>query len=100
MKGDETNKTCLIVKNLKPDVTEQQIRELFNTFGEIKQCGLREVELKDQKYRMAFVNYKSVEEATNAQSNSQQKEEIKKLFYNETPYIQLWFSKEQRQQFK
>jgi len=97
--GQIRNETNIFIKNLKPEVTEQDIHNLFNVYGEITNCGIKEVDFRGQKYKMAFVNYKYPEEATKAQSESSHKEEIKKLFYD-SPYIGLWLSKDQRIQYK
>eukprot|EP00331_Platyophrya_macrostoma_P014649 CAMPEP_0176475568 /NCGR_PEP_ID=MMETSP0127-20121128/43677_1 /TAXON_ID=938130 /ORGANISM="Platyophrya macrostoma, Strain WH" /LENGTH=641 /DNA_ID=CAMNT_0017871175 /DNA_START=60 /DNA_END=1985 /DNA_ORIENTATION=+ len=98
--GQDRNETNIFIKNLKPEVTDVQIHDLFKTYGEITKCGVKETEFKGQKYKMAFVNYKYPDEAIKAQSDSSTREEIKKLFYNDSPYIGMWLAKDQRQQFK
>ena len=97
---DKRNETNMFMKNLKPEVSEAQIRELFQIFGEITNCGFKEKEYQGKTFKMFFANYKYPEDAIKAQSQSAQMEEIRKLFYDDKPYVGLWLSKEQRERFK
>ena len=97
---DKRNETNIFIKNLKPEVSEVQIRDLFQTFGEITNYGCKETEFQGKKFKMFFVNYKYPEDAVKAQSQCTEMEEIRKMFYDDKPYVGLWLAKEQRAQFK
>lgn len=88
------------MKNLKPEVTQEEIVGALKAFGEIASVSLRQTEHEGRKYGMAFINFKYSNDASSAQTFAKDKEEVKGLFYENRPYIGFLMSKDQREKFK
>ena len=72
--------TNLYIKSLKEDVTDEQIREVFEKWGKVTSICLRSAKgaiSKDLKF--GFVNYSSAEEATKAYAEAKKDEGLKSL---------------------
>ena len=72
--------TNLYIKSLKNEVTEEQIREVFEKWGKVTSICLKSAQgaiSKDLKF--GFVNYSSAEEATKAYAEAKTDETLKEL---------------------
>jgi len=99
--GNNANQNAsLFIKNLRPEVTEEELLGALRAFGEIASANLKQTEHGGKKYGMAFVNFKFPQDAANAQTHAKEKEEVKDLFYEKNPYIGFLMNKEQRDQYK
>lgn len=99
--GDNsTQNASLFIKNLNPEVTEEELVGALRAFGEIASASLKQTEHGGKKYGMAFVNFKYPQDAANAQTHAKDKEEVKNLFYEKAPYIGFLMNREQRDRYK
>jgi polyadenylate-binding protein len=65
--------TNLFVKGLPPDFTNKKLEELFQPFGEIDSCTLKQNE-QDEPCGVGFVNFKNHEDAVKALQAMNKKE--------------------------
>ena len=63
---DETAKTNLIVNYLPQTMTQEEIRSLFSSIGEVESCKLIRDKVTGQSLGYGFVNYHSTEDASKA----------------------------------
>jgi len=64
---DEDNKTNLIVNYLPQTMTQEEIRSLFSSIGEVESCKLiRDKVTVGQSLGYGFVNYHRADDATKA----------------------------------
>merc|ERR1719216_854517 len=63
---DEDNKTNLIVNYLPQTMTQEEIRSLFSSIGEVESCKLIRDKVTGQSLGYGFVNYHRQEDATKA----------------------------------
>ena len=96
------NETNLFVKNLKLDVTVEQLKKAFGQFGEVTSVTVKKNELKPGDVRgSGCVNFKVGQDAQKAQSEGHRFEGVKELFIeNQEPYISFWQPKHVREQYK
>merc|ERR1712156_856028 len=63
---DEDNKTNLIVNYLPQTMTQEEIRSLFSSIGEVESCKLIRDKVTGQSLGYGFVNYHRIEDASKA----------------------------------
>merc|ERR1712227_985240 len=63
---DEDNKTNLIVNYLPQTMTQEEIRSLFSSIGEVESCKLIRDKVTGQSLDYGFVNYQRQEDASKA----------------------------------
>jgi len=63
---DEDNKTNLIVNYLPQTMTQEEIRSLFSSIGEVESCKLIRDKVTGQSLGYGFVNYHRADDATKA----------------------------------
>ena len=100
--ANKKNDTNLFLKNLKPEVTKENIRQAFSEFGEVDSTAVRTKVIKpDDTRAYGFVSFKVAQDALRAQTEGPKSDEVKKLFIDgQDVYISYWQSKAQRDQFK
>ncbi|XP_055601355.1 ELAV-like protein 3 isoform X5 [Uranotaenia lowii] len=64
--GQEDSKTNLIVNYLPQQMTQEEIRSLFSSIGEVESCKLIRDKVTGQSLGYGFVNYQRVEDASKA----------------------------------
>ena len=100
----DSNKTNLFLKDLRPDVTNEELKAAFATFGETNNVATRtpsnQPKMADQPKAMGFVNFEDKADAKKAQTEGHNVEEIRKLFIEGRPYITFWQPKPQHDKFK
>jgi polyadenylate-binding protein len=90
------------LKNLKLEITNDQLKSVFQQFGNVTSCAVREWTSKTGKKKAAygFVAYATPGDATNAMNDALANQDVKNLFLpGETIYIQRHQSKDKRHQF-
>jgi polyadenylate-binding protein len=96
------NLTNLFLKNLRLDVTEDELKQAFQFFGKVTSIGLKEWNTKagQKQAKYGFVALGTPEDAGRAINEGLQQEDIKALFIpNSRAYIGLHQSREKRQQY-
>jgi polyadenylate-binding protein len=96
------NYTNLYLKNLRLDVTEQEVKQAFQTFGKVTSVAVKEWVAKSgqRQAKYGFVAFESADDASRAINEGLDQEAIKKLYLQGArPYIGLHQSKDKRQQF-
>ncbi|CAM6054124.1 unnamed protein product [Sphagnum tenellum] len=63
---DDGSKTNLIVNYLPQTMTQEEIRSLFSSIGEVESCKLIRDKVTGQSLGYGFVNYQSIDDATKA----------------------------------
>merc|ERR1712108_28207 len=63
---DEDSKTNLIVNYLPQTMTQEEIRSLFSSIGEVESCKLIRDKVTGQSLGYGFVNYHRIEDASKA----------------------------------
>jgi polyadenylate-binding protein len=97
------NDTNLFIKNLKPEVTKEQVKQAFSEFGEVGNTAVFTKEFKpdDSVKGYGFVSFKVAQDALKAQTDGPKSDDIKNLFIDgQEVYINFWQPKSQRDQFK
>jgi len=86
---------------LKPEATSEALKDNFTNYGEVVSVAVKdwESQTNTRKLRYAFVAFKTPEEANKARNEAPGSEEIRKLFVDEKPYINIFQPKEQRNKF-
>ncbi|XP_058449684.1 ELAV-like protein 3 isoform X4 [Malaya genurostris] len=64
--GQEDSKTNLIVNYLPQQMTQEEIRSLFSSIGEVESCKLIRDKVTGQSLGYGFVNYQRAEDASKA----------------------------------
>ncbi|XP_065090257.1 ELAV-like protein 4 isoform X4 [Ochlerotatus camptorhynchus] len=64
--SQEDSKTNLIVNYLPQQMTQEEIRSLFSSIGEVESCKLIRDKVTGQSLGYGFVNYQKVEDASKA----------------------------------
>jgi polyadenylate-binding protein len=100
-KSQSNNQNNLFLKNLRPETTKELLKDLFAAFGEVVSCDSKEWNspLNTKKLRYGFVAFKSAEEASQAKIAAEDNLEIKKLFTDDKPYINIFQPREMRSKF-
>jgi len=95
------NETNLFLKNLKSEVTENDVKSAFQNFGQITSVACKDWTSNDsqKKARMGFINFGNVEDARKAHAESSAVEEIKDLFVDSKPYIGFHQPKDKRKEY-
>lgn len=60
------NETKLYIRSLKPEMTNELLKEVFSQFGEVKYSSIRDHKRGDQVMKFGFVEYTTKEDATKA----------------------------------
>ena len=95
------NDINLFLKNLKPEVTKENIRQAFSEFGEVGNTSAFTKALKpDDTRTYGFVSFKKAQDALRAQTEGPKSDEVKKLFIDGQDVYIYWPSKAQRDQSK
>jgi polyadenylate-binding protein len=96
------NETNLFLKNLKPDVTKENVKQAFSEFGEVGNTAVAAKSFRPDDVRAhGFVSFKVAQDALRAQTDGPKSDDVKKLFLDgQEVYISFWQSKTQREQFK
>ena len=100
-----TNQTNIYIRSLKLDVTEADIKNAFEKYGEITSLCIKQWESnqpgKNLKKQFAFVNFKTPESARNVVQQYKNDDEINKLVETDKNDLYLFFAqnKHQRLQF-
>lgn len=66
MDDDDGSKTNLIVNYLPQTMTQEEIRSLFSSIGEVESCKLIRDKVTGQSLGYGFVNYHNLDDATKA----------------------------------
>ncbi len=64
--SDDTSRTNLIVNYLPQTMTQEEIRSLFSSIGEVESCKLIRDKVTGQSLGYGFVNYHSADDANKA----------------------------------
>jgi len=96
------NDTNLFIRNLKPDVTKEQLKQAFTQFGEIGSVEVKQKTIKADDVRSyGFISFKVPQDALKAQTDGTKTEDIKNLFIEgQEAYVSFWQPKSVRDQFK
>lgn len=91
----------LYIKNLRHDVTEEEIRNAFQQFGNITSISCKEwTNPTGQKNKFAFVCFDNPQDASTAQAQALSVPEVKALYLSTVePYINFHQSREKRNQY-
>jgi RNA recognition motif-containing protein len=96
------NETNLFVKNLRPDVTEAEVKTAFQHFGQVTSVAVKEWKATGEQKpaKFGFVAFSNGEDAKKAQLEGSGVPEIRVL-YNAgiEPYINLHQSREKRNEY-
>jgi len=100
-KSQSNNQNNLFFKNLKAETTKEALKDLFALYGEVVSCDSKEWKspLNTRNARYGFVAYKTIEEANTARNAAPEVADIKKLFVDEKPYINIFQNRDQRSKF-
>jgi len=100
-KSQGLNEQNLFVKNLKPDVTEEAVKDAFQQFGKVTSVSCKDpVNSEGKKFgRFAFISFENVDDAKRVQVEGLVNQQIKDLFLDSTPYINVHQPKDKRTQF-
>jgi len=101
-KAQSNHQNNLFLKNLKAETTKDLLKDAFSRFGEVVSCEAKEwnnVANPTKKLKYGFVAFKGVEEAAQARNDAPEDVEIKKLFADEKPYINVFQPRDQRSKF-
>jgi len=95
------NETNLFVKNLKPEVTDDELKASFLRFGQITSIACKDWTSGDnqKKARMGYINFDNAEDARRALTEGPSVEEIANLFVASKPYIGLHQGKDKRKEY-
>jgi polyadenylate-binding protein len=96
------SETNLFLKNLKLEVTNDQLKSVFSQFGTVTSCATKEWTSKTgkKKANCGFVAFATAGDATNAMNDAPSNADVKNLFLaGENIYIQRHQSKDKRHAF-
>jgi len=96
------NNTNLYVKNLKPEVSENDLKSTFQEFGTIASVACKDWVSNDgqKKARCGFIAFSNAGDAQRAQIEALNNAEVRNLYLPDAkPYIGLHQSKENRKDF-
>lgn len=96
------NENNLYVKNLKPEVTEQDLKEAFQQFGTLTSIACKDWTSADtqKKAKFGFIAFSNADDAQKAYYQALDIPEIRNLYIAEAkPYINLHQSKERRKAY-
>jgi len=100
-RAEASNQNNLYMKNLKPTTTKEALKELFLQYGEVVSCDVKRWDnpsnTKNAHY--GFVAFKTPDEATKAMNSAHENEDVKKLFIDDRPIINIFQNREQRSKF-
>ena len=98
------NETNLFTKNIKKEVTEQQLNETFSKYGKITSCAIKEVKSIDPKFpcdtNCGFICFSNRDEAKRALAYSPKDKDVQELYKDKVIYITYHYRKEQYQVYK
>lgn len=92
----------LYLKNLRLDVTEEELKKAFENFGKVTSVGIKiwTNPQKTKEAKFGFVAYEQPDDAKNAHNKALGTQEVLNLYISkEPPYINIHQSKEKRQEF-
>lgn len=98
------NETNLFTKNLLPNVTEAELRAVFEIFGEVTSIAIRTpstpapANLKPSNF--GFISFKNKEECKIALSGASRNQQITSCYVDMQVYLTYHVGKEQYQNFK
>jgi len=100
-RAEASNQNNLYIKNLKEDTTRDQVKDLFSQYGEIISCDVKRWDHPNntKKVQYGFVAFKTPDEAAKAMNASHESEQVKKLFVEERPIVNIFQNKDQRSKF-
>jgi polyadenylate-binding protein len=96
------NNTNLYVKNLKPEVSENDLKSVFQQFGTITSVACKDWISNDgqKKARCGFIAFDNAGDTQRAQIEALENPDVRNLYLPEAkPYIGLHQSKENRKDF-
>jgi len=98
------NETNLFTKNLKKDVTEVQLKEVYSKFGEVNSCAIKEVKSIDPKFicetNCGFVCFAKREDTKNALAKAPKDPQVQELYKDKVLYLTYHYRKEQYNVYK
>jgi len=95
------NENNLYVRNLKPEVTKEMLKQAFTAFGEVGSAEVKQTTIKNESRSYGFISFKVPQDAAKAQADGGKSDEIKNLFIDgQEVYISFWQPKTVRDQFK
>lgn len=100
-KANSNNANNIFMKNLKPEVNKDQVKELFQQYGEVINTGTKKWEnaQNTRNLQMGFVAFRVIEDATKAKNEAAENENIRKLFADDKPFLTTFQTKPQRSKF-
>jgi len=92
----------LYLKNLRPDLSDTELKKAFQAFGNVTSVCLKEwkATVGSKAAKFGFVAFGSIQEAKKAHESAFNSAEVKSLYIPyERPYINLHQSKERRHEY-
>lgn len=92
----------LYLKNLRLDITEDEVKQAFQTYGKVISVQVKEwvSPNKEKKANFAFVAFENPEDAKNAQKEAFNNPKVGELYLKDAPrYINIHQSKEKRKEY-
>jgi len=94
------NDTNLFVKNLKAEVTEADLKEAFQQFGQIISIAVKTWNLGEKTAKFGFIAFENAVDAKKCQLEAAYSPEVRELYLpGAQPYINFHQSREKRNEF-
>ena len=98
----QNNETKIYVRDLKLEITKEQLKEVFDQFGDIKTLSVKIIKMNEEDKKFGMIDFMLKEEATKAITQGPDLLEVKAITTNpEQPaYIKIAQSKEERRKYR
>ena len=97
----KNNETKIYVRDLKLEITKEQLKEVFDQFGEIKTLSVKTINIKGEDKKFGMIDFSLKEEANKALLIGQDNPDVKAITINpdQQAYIKLAQSKAERKKY-
>jgi len=76
------NETKIYVRDLNLDVTDEQFKEVFSEFGEIKTSSVKQIAVKTEQKKFGMIDFNTKEEAARALNEGPNNPAVKAITMN------------------
>jgi len=101
-KSKANHQNNLFLKNLKPEITKELVKDLFTNWGTVVSVDVKDNTRAPEtakKTRYGFVAFSNIEDAAKAKAEAPDNQLVKDLYIDGKPYINIFQPKEERAKF-
>lgn len=95
-------KSNIIIFSIRPEVTEEQVKSVFETYGSITSIKLKEQKINEKQLQQCFINFRDSASATEVITKGKENSSIRELISDQDipkngTFITFWMSKSQKE---